>query len=284
MSEYVAPADAFEIFDIKLTKEKSMFLHDRMYNHLKTTKYNTGKMNALGYKTRICDTKGVYQAQKIYELTIYEKDKKRLVKEINSYLMQCEHPSTLKSTFISIHDFMGTYFPDEVVVCRDSDSMQSCMFARNISEGFPGQDEGYYNRDVYKIRFAFLKDFIKIPLCNKELQMIQAKNDKVANIRMADLTVKDNILNALKEKGFVCSIADYCDRDGTSVPSVYIDDRENFNKLINVAIEHYINDAVKDLHCIIHLTKQKKNHTRRPYEPLFRLADIELPTIAIQNK
>lgn len=284
MSEYVAPADAFEIFDIKLTKETSMFLHDRMYNHLKTCNYNKGKMNAIGYKTRICDTNGVYQAQKIYELTIYEKDKKRLVKEINNYLKQCEHPSTLKSRFISIHDFIGTYFPDEEIVCRDSDYAQSCMFARDISEGFPGQDEGYYNRDVYKIRFAFLKDFIRIPFCNKELQMIQAQNDKLANIRMADLTVKDNILNALKEKGFTCHVIDYHDRDGTVVPSVYIDDRESFNRLINVAIEQYINDTVKDLQCVIHLTKQKKNHTRAAYEPLFKLADIELPTIAIQNK
>lgn len=270
-------------YEINLVKEKSMYLQPKMYSRLGESAWTKGRLNSMAYKTRICNPEGVYQAQKIYELIIREENKSQIIQDVDAHRIATKDTHSANS-IVNLYDFFGTYFPDDIIVGRDCDDRGSTIFSKEGKEGFPGREYNTYSEKEYRIRFAFLKDFIKIPLSPKEIAMAQTKKDKVATARMAELVVKEHILNALKAKDINCYVSNHHENDGTVIPCLHPYSKVDFNALVKTAIEYYLNDIVKDLQCVIHLIPHRKTHTWEAHEALFKLSDIEFPTLTKGDK
>lgn len=262
-------------FQIKIIPGKDMYIDSTDYNYNMKGKGNY-TISYQGYKTRPIDINGVYKPKIMYEITIYEEDKNKIVKDMEQGIYQ-KHCSNIYG-HISVREFFEQYLPDRNVILRNVDNIGS-LFNRN-RKGFVDNYTVVEGMTSKTFQFALIDDFERLPPSKKEQERININKSLIANQRMAELTVVDTIKEKLKEQGIICTVNTYNSRKGTS-KILKTNDCGSYNKLVELALDYYLNDIVKDLGCILHVKPLHKNRSKpRTYcDDLVPLETIEFPTL-----
>lgn len=262
-------------FDIKVVPGKNMYIASAEYDFNMRCK---GKhtISHQGYKTRSTDINGVYKPKIMYEITIKEEDKDKIIEDMEQGIYQ-KHCSNIYG-HISVREFFEQYLPDRNVILRNVDNIGS-LFNR-YKKGFVDDYTVFENMTSKTFQFALIDDFERLPPSKKEQERIDVNKCLMANQRMAELTIVDTIKDKLKEQGVTCTVDTYNLRKGIS-KVLRTNDYKSYNKLVEVALDYYLNNIVKDLGCILHIKPLHKNRTkpRTYYDDLIPLETVEFPTL-----
>ena len=262
-------------FDIKIIPGKDMYIDsaDYDYNMEYKGKYT---LSHQGYKTRPIDINGVYKPKIMYEITLKEEDKAQIIKDMEQgiYKKRASNPYG----HIAVRDFFEQYLPDCNVILRNVDNI-GYIFNR-YKKGFVNDYTSDEHITSKTFQFALMDDFERLPPSKKEQERIDINKSLMANQRMAELTIVDTIKEKLKEQGVTCIVDTYNSRKGIS-KTLKTNDYGSYNKLVELALNYYLNDIVKDLGCILHVKPLHKNRTkpRNYYDDLVPLETIKFPTL-----
>lgn len=193
-----------------------------------------------GHKTRITHLEGVYKATKVYKVTLTPDDVDTL-KSIS--------PS---SAYFDLQDIAEAYCKQGII----TDSRTDTILLK-------------FHKLPMEFRMATIDSFVKCELNKKERELKKKAEEKQANLKLVELTLKTNLFNVLKENGIKVKAS------GNSIIAESVVD---YNKLIDNALNYYLNDIVKELGCTINIKHVDRPtiHERDGSDTIFCLSDINL--------
>jgi len=228
---------------IPCSKDMVMFIRERDLN------YSNAILHG-GVKSRPCCMEDIYKTNSIYKVRVTPE----FTAAVKDYAM------SKGVTYLTVLDLPGVLGIRDKIVLYSSESMHTFWTMKwGFAEDFP-------------IYFGLASEFEKLPRTKKQQSLIDEKNKKEAHVTMVNLSVKDNLIEILKKKGFLLNKC-------YGMESYSFSTKESYNKFVEEALQYYLNHIVNEnnLGCNIKIRPTKKNYTRCWANPFIDLELITLP-------
>lgn len=252
------------------TVDKPIFINKPEYSvELDTFRHSKSRetLRVWPKKTRGTCADGVMINRKMYRVTI-DKEYLEDYKE--------RHPANHAVKYYTAQDFMIDIMSGHEVVITNSDAFDTIAWSNKSSYIL----ELEYGRikessDTFTLEFYLTEDFVELPKTKKEKEKHLKEENRKKTEHLNEMLLKDTVISVLKEAGVGLQECKNSWRyKGRSYLAVT--DKKDWNKLVILAVNNYINSIAKDYGFRVNPPKFVSNANVTYERPLFFMDDIEI--------
>lgn len=177
----------------------------------------------------------------------------------------------------TLDDVVTDIFANKDVATQHSDGSEAIIFdnSSKFGHGANGIFEPYNPSDTYEFDCYMVNDFVECDKTAKEIERIKKEEERKKTENFNSTMLLDTVITTLKEKGIdIRKKQNSWRHNGRAYMS--INDKKDWNKLILLAINNYLNDIAKEQGFKINQPKFMANANITYESPLFFVDDIEI--------